>query len=142
MTGSPHLTAHGFELPAVALTQLRRYETAQPRLRKALELYRQIGQEQCAAHCLENTAGWALGNGQPESSVVLLAATDAFRTDIGVPCPPYESLLSEDTLKKAKAAIGRAAFESAWQRGQSMDIAKALDTAIRVTGDDLTGDGR
>ena len=74
MTGSPHLTAHGFELPAVALTQLQKYEMARPSLRKALELYRQIGNQQCAAHCLENTAGWALGNGQPESSVILLGA--------------------------------------------------------------------
>ena len=135
MTGSPHQIAHGLELPAVALTQLRNYETARPRLHKALELYRQIGNQQCAAHCLENTAAWALGNGQPETSVVLLAATDAFRTDIGVPCPPFESLMFEDTLEKANATIGRAAFESAWQLGQSLDITKALDTAIRVTGD-------
>ncbi len=105
-------------------------------------MYRQIGNQQCAAHCLENTAGWALGNGQPESSVVLLGATDAFRSDIGVPCPPFESLLFEDTLKKAKAAIGRAPFETAWQQGQALDITKALDTAVRVTDVDPARGGR
>lgn len=71
LTGSTHQIAHGLELPAIALMQLRKYETARPRLHKALKMYRQIGNQQCAAHCLENTAGWALGNGQPESSVVL-----------------------------------------------------------------------
>lgn len=142
MTGSPHLIAHGLELPAVALMQFHEYETARTRLRKALGLYRQIGNDQCAAHCLENTAGWALGSGQPESSVVLMGATDAFRIDIGVPCPPYERLLSEDILKNAEAAIGRATFESAWQRGQAMGIAEALQTAILATGGDPTEDGR
>ena len=74
--------------------------------------------------------------------MVLLGATDAFRTDIGVPCPPYESLLFEDTLKKAEAAIGPTAFESAWQLGQAMDITKALDTAVRVTDVDPARGGR
>ena len=123
------------------MTLLGKYERARPRLHKALEIYREIGNQQCSAHCLENTAGWALGSGEPESAVVLLAATEAFRTDIGVPCPPFERLLFDDTLKKARAATGRGVFESAWQQGQALDIEKALDAAIRVTEDDPTGGG-
>lgn len=140
LTGSPHLMAHGFELPAVALTKLQQYEIARPLFRKALELYRPIGQ-QCAAHCLENAAGWALGNGQPVDSVVLMGATDAFRTDIGVPCPPYENLLAEDILMNAKVTIGLTAFEAAWQQGQAMDITMALNVAIRAT-NDASDEGR
>ncbi len=132
--GAPQLLAHAMELPALALMMLGELEDAGSRFRRALDLYRQIGNQQCTAHCLENTAAWVLAGGDAENSAVLLGATEALRADIGVPIPPYESILFEDTLKKVVAALGKAPFDAAWQRGQAMDMEEALNTAISVTG--------
>ncbi|MFQ5968048.1 MAG: BTAD domain-containing putative transcriptional regulator [Acidimicrobiia bacterium] len=132
--GSHLFLSHGTEISATARWYGGDYETARPLLHEALGLYRQNVSPQCAAHCLDSTAAWALGAGDPETATVLLGATDVLRADIGVRHPIDESFLSKDeVLGEAEAALGKRAFTAAWQRGQAMGPEEALDTAIAAT---------
>ncbi len=129
--GSLHWLAHGTEFSGTARWYGGDYETAGPLLHEALGLYRQIVSPQCTAHCLESTAAWALGTGNPETGTLLLGATEALRADSGVRPPIDDSFLSKDEiLEEAEAALGKRAFTAAWQRGQAMGIEEALAYAL------------
>ncbi len=130
--GSPQLLAHGAEIPAVVAYFDGDLETAAALLNSAAGHYLQIGNQQCAGHCLENTAGWAQRSGLPYEAAVLLGGASALRDDTGIPPPVYENFLFDETLAEAKANLGDR-FDTAWDKGQAMSMDKALEYVQELT---------
>lgn len=129
---APQLVAHGAELPAVVSWVKGDLESAAALLSKAAGLYRQIGNQQCAAHCLENTAGWAQRSGRERHAAVLLGSAEALRLDTGIPTPEYESFLFDEILVAVQDELGDT-FTDAWVRGQELSMEEALDYVTKVT---------
>ena len=130
--GSPQLLAHGAEIPAVVAWFDGDFDTAAALLNSAAGHYLQIGNQQCAGHCLENTAGWAQRSGLPYEAAVLLGGASALRDDTGIPPPVYENFLFDETLAEAKANLGDR-FDTAWDKGQAMSMDKALEYVQELT---------
>ncbi len=130
--GSPQLLAHGAEFPAIVAFLDGDFDTAAALLNTAAGHYLQIGNQQCAGHCLENTAGWAQRSDLPEEATVLLGAASALRDDTGIPTPVYENFLFDEILLAVKATLGDR-FDAAWDRGQAMSMDKALKYVQELT---------
>ncbi len=109
------------------------FDEAAPLLARAAGIYIQIRNQQCAAHCLENTAGWTMRSGSAIDASVLLGASKALRDDSGIPTPEYESLIYDRILKETKAELAED-FIPAWEKGQAMSMDEALDLVIKLTG--------
>ncbi len=130
--GSPQLLAHAAEIPAVAGWFAGDFGTSAHLLAKAAAIYLEIRNQQCAAHCLENTAGWALRSGRPVDAAVLLGGATALREDTGIPTPAFEDFLYDEILRDTKNALG-SEFAIAWERGQAMSMDDALDYVVEAT---------
>jgi hypothetical protein len=132
--GSPQLLAHAAEVPAVASWLAGDLDTSAPLLAHAAGIYKAIQNQQCAAHCLENSAGWALRSGKPADAAVLLGGATALREDIGIPTPAYEDFLYEEILEETQTQLADG-FSEAWERGQAMSMDDALDYVVEVIGE-------
>jgi predicted ATPase/class 3 adenylate cyclase len=123
--GSPQLLAHAAEIPAAVGWIDGDYAAAAALLHAAAGHYLVIGNQQCAGHCLENTAGWAQRSGRHEEAARLLGSASALRQDTGLPTPVYESFLFDDILAETRDDLGDR-FEAAWDRGQELSMEEAL----------------
>ena len=126
--GAPQLVAHGAEVRALVLGMAGHIDEAVPLMREAIELYTQMQNPNCGAHCMENTALLLAGT-DAERALMLLAAATRLREEIGVPVPPYENLSFEDARRTAEAGLDEERARQAWRRGAELDFAAALETA-------------
>jgi predicted ATPase/class 3 adenylate cyclase len=133
--GAPQLLAHAAEIPAVLGWLEGDVDTAAPLLAGAAGHYLEIGNQQCAGHCLENAAGWSLEAGMPVESAILLGAASSLRDDTGIPTPVYESFLFDDILSRVREGLGDD-FEAAWNKGQAMSMDEALTFVQELTASD------
>ncbi|MFQ5948719.1 MAG: hypothetical protein ACE5KX_07660, partial [Acidimicrobiia bacterium] len=131
--GAPQLVAHGAEVTGVVRGLTGDDEGARRYFAEALRLYGRLRNQQCASHCIENTAYWAVGDERAERVTVLLGAAEAMRDDIGVPVPPYENLYFQQAYERARAALDPSTFAAAWERGSAMSFDEGLETALAVT---------
>ena len=95
-------------------------------LAKAAGIYFQLGNQQCAAHCLETTAGWAQRSGRAEDAAMLLGSTTALRRDTGIPTPVYERFLFDQIMAAVRDELGDG-FTEPWERGQALSFEGALE---------------
>ena len=130
--GAPQLLAHADEIPAVAAWFRGDVDEAAPLLARAAGIYIQIRNQQCAAHCLENSAGWAMRSGSAIDASVLLGASKALRDDSGIPTPQYESLIYDTIFNEIKTELAED-FTPAWEKGQAMSMDDALEFVIEIT---------
>ena len=132
-THIPLLVAHSAEASAVA-RWMASHDLGQARqlLGEALQLYGQVGSILCAAHCLENTAAWAVESGATEAAAGLLGATEKLREEAGTPVPPYEHLFYDATRERLLATLGVDEYEAQAERGRSLDLPHAIEAALDV----------
>jgi len=78
---------------------------------------------------LEAFAKLALAGERPTHAARLLAAADVLRTRIGTPVPPVEQADYGRALAQARAQLGPAAFEAAWDEGRALGWERAVDLA-------------
>jgi tetratricopeptide (TPR) repeat protein len=104
------LRAQGDEEQAVAL------------YRESLTLYGAPGftRVRTVAQCLEGIAHIAAARGQPDRAARLAGAAAALRHLNGTPLEPDQRADYEWTVQAARAALGDAAFASAWAQGQEL----------------------
>lgn len=130
--GAPQLVAHASEIPAVVAWFKSDSDRAAALLGKAAGIYIEIGNQQCAGHCLENTAGWAQSSGRAEDAAVLLGSASALRLDTGIPTPAYESYLFDKILAAVRDDLGDS-FTDAWDRGERLSMTEALEYVKEIT---------
>lgn len=130
--GAPQLLAHGAEVPAVVRWLKGDFDSSAELLNGAAGYYLQIGNQQCAAHCLENAAGWAQRSGRSREAATLLSSASALRLDTGIPTPIYEVLIFDEILAETKAELGDD-FVNAWEQGQELSMQDALELLQQLT---------
>ncbi len=79
---------------------------------------------------LEGMAGVSARRGQPAQAARLFGVAGALRASSGAPIWPAFRPLFERHLESARAALGEASFNAAWEEGQAMTIAQAIAYAL------------
>lgn len=130
--GAPQLVAHGAEISAVVNWLKDDLGPAAASLGQAAGIYLEIGNQQCAAHCLENAAAWAQRSGRAMDAATLLGSSTALRLDTGIPTPDYETFLFDQIVVAARDELGDS-FADAWDRGLELSMQQALDFVQEIT---------
>lgn len=128
--GAPHLVAHAPELTAWGLLATGDHSGAARRLAEAIELYDQVENGLCTAHCLE-TVSLLLAHHAPAAAATLLGAMEAIRDEIGVPVPPYENISVEPARRLISEALADEVIDQLSHRGRELSRGEALDRALR-----------
>ncbi|MDQ3932552.1 MAG: adenylate/guanylate cyclase domain-containing protein [Actinomycetota bacterium] len=132
---APLTVAHASEAAALVARAQRDLREAQRHFGGAIQLYGEIGDVTCLAHCLEHTALWALDTAQASRAASLLGAAEALRDDIGGPMVlPFEGMWHDTATAAARKALGDEAFTTAWQHGRELDLARAIRLGLDTVG--------
>ena len=99
------------------------------RYREALELLESVPNKAAIAGTLELFAAALTAAGEPQRAARILGATDALRTLIGSPVFPSERPDYEAAISSTRAALGDRQFETEWQMGAVMNLARTLEEA-------------
>lgn len=133
--GAPPLAAaHAVETAAVVGWKCAAdIEHAGQLFGQALKLYRDVRSPLCSAHCLGNTAAWALRTGATRGAARLQGAMDGLREEAGRVVPaPYENLFDETTRDALIAALTPESYERELARGRALDLDHAIDAALEI----------
>ena len=90
----------------------------------------ELGDKTAIAYCVEDFAGLAAGEGQPERALILAGAAAALRTEIDGPLPAGEQDALDRTLAPARRTLDQAGQDTAWQTGHGMGWDAALAYAF------------
>jgi predicted ATPase/Tfp pilus assembly protein PilF len=102
--------------------------------RESLALRTELGDRAGLLECLEAMAGLAAAQGDPERGVRLMGAAAALRQAFGAPRLPMDRSDCDRDAARARAALGEAAFDRAWQAGQTLSLEAALAEAHSLAG--------
>jgi hypothetical protein len=112
-------------------------------LREAVVYHTQARNPTCLSHCLEHVALWLLDTAKSEQAAELLGAVDAIRNDVvgNTAVPPFERLWHDRAMATARENLGDAGFTSAWERGRSMSLERAVAAGHVAVGAPPPGNG-
>jgi tetratricopeptide (TPR) repeat protein len=136
--------ATGGALRGLASVARRRgdHVRASAHYREGLALYTKVGQPEAAVTCLEGVA-WALAAlGHEERAVRLLGAAGPVRSVFGVPLPPADLALQDQTIAGLRCRLGEEPFATAWAAGQAMTLGEAAAEALEPAADAMRGTAR
>ncbi len=99
---------------------------------ETLRLLRQLKDKIGTFYSLIGAAGVAVLQGRPARAARLFGACEALRKAIGHPAQPLERVNYdyEDFLATTRGALGEAAFEAAFSKGQAMSPEQAIEYAL------------
>lgn len=103
---------------------------AEAHYQQALRILRALSASWELAACLEGFAVASVSSGQPARAARLSAAAAALRDRLGMPPPPSDLAMVEQTVARARAALTKREFAAAWARGQAMPLEAAIADAL------------
>jgi non-specific serine/threonine protein kinase len=107
-----------------------KHADARARLEEAVACYRDLGDRQGVVHCIEGLAALSAALSEPERAVGLVAAATTIREALGGPGSPSRRTQLQQILDAAHASLGDAAYTSAWERGRSLSVERAVGYAL------------
>jgi len=132
---APQFLAHWAELTAVRLCMQSDVDGARPGLVRAFELYRQISNRGCSAHCAESAARYFATVGRFDEATMMLGAMDRVREDLGVTnVPVYETWFHESVEDACRKALGEKAYAARWDDGHGITYEELHDRALTMLG--------
>jgi tetratricopeptide (TPR) repeat protein len=99
-------------------------------LAESLTLYRDMGSSQGTVESVENLARVAAARGDPLRATRLLGAIEVARATLGFPRPPRRRTAHDRTVAVLRAGLGEAVFETAWEAGARLSLARAIAEAL------------
>jgi predicted ATPase/DNA-binding winged helix-turn-helix (wHTH) protein len=108
-------------------------EVAAAKLRESLELSSSIGDAHTLTGSLAAAAAVALARADPEAGARLGGAVSTACSTLGLALEPLEARLMSDTTAALRQALG-GSFDDAWSAGAKMDLAAAVDLAVKKLG--------
>ncbi len=111
--------------------RLGELETAAKQLRRALELYAEIGDIWAWIECIQETGGLALGQGDLEQAAALLSASERLRTEHSVRL--WDPADWEQNVTKLQAKLDTKTLATAWRAGALLDENDAIAAALEYT---------
>ena len=121
-----------FNLGSVQLMR-GQHHGARARFDESLALSRAAGDKEDLAWCLEGLAGLAAATGDGEHAGLLVGAAGRVLDEMGAARKPFEQRLHEDTVDRASALCGEAAFAAAVERGATLTLDEAVALAAPAT---------
>ena len=109
------------------------YAGAEPMLKEAAGLSRQVGDRISLAQYLEALAVLASSQGEAERAALLLGAAEGLLQEVGAPGYNFYDTnpsLQERAVVQARDVLGEAAFEEARERGREMNFEQAVEHAL------------
>jgi non-specific serine/threonine protein kinase len=103
---------------------------ARTSLTEALALAWAKGPRAVLAAALEEVGVQAVGQGQGEHGVRLLAGAAALRQAMGAPARPADRPSIERALATARTTLGDATFTNAWATGETLRLEEAIALAL------------
>jgi hypothetical protein len=121
-------------LRGLAVTALRQgdHGSARDALRESVELATQLGENLWIAEDLETLSALAHACRSPARATVLLSTAEQVRRRIGIPVESFERQEWDTLAGSLREQLGDDAFADAWDQGQQLSVAEALDLATRV----------
>jgi DNA-binding CsgD family transcriptional regulator/tetratricopeptide (TPR) repeat protein len=110
-------------------------ETARRLYEESLAAWRALGDLRGVAQCLEGLAGLLVGE-RPEQAVRLFAACGAMRAAIDEPCSLVRRSQIEETVTRARTALGPEQFAACWSDGRSLSADQAVAVALAPSSPD------
>jgi predicted ATPase/DNA-binding XRE family transcriptional regulator len=92
---------------------------------EALLIFSRLGERRSVAECLDSLAV-ATAAFDPETTAVLLAASDTILSDMGAARWPDEQAVHDRACQAIRSALGEAAFELAWEDGRRMRLEQVV----------------
>jgi hypothetical protein len=108
-------------------------EVAAANLRESLELSNSIGDAHTLTASLAAAAAVVLARGDPDAGARLSGAVSEACSTLGLALEPIQARLMTDTTAALREALG-GSFNDAWSTGAKMDLAAAVDLAVRKLG--------
>jgi len=109
------------------------YAGADPMLKEAAGLSRQVGDRISLAQYLEALAVLASSQGEAERAALLLGAAEGLLQEVGAPGYNFYDTnpsVREHFAVEARTVLGDEAFEEAQERGREMDFEQAVEYAL------------
>jgi predicted ATPase/transcriptional regulator with XRE-family HTH domain len=99
------------------------------RYREALDLLEAVPNKAAIASVLESLAAALTASNAPRQAARIFGATDALRQTIGSPRFPADRAAYGVAIAATRAALGEALFDTEWQMGTVMSLARTLEEA-------------
>ncbi|MDQ0146805.1 MULTISPECIES: BTAD domain-containing putative transcriptional regulator [Pseudarthrobacter] len=120
---------------AESLEQAGELDAAERHLQEAVSAAFDLGAYGSLAAFLESLAGICVKKHRPDPAIRMLSATDAYRSDRGVPLEPAERRRIESFIAQARAEAGPVRFGLAWAAGRALTLAQAVAEAADLPQD-------
>jgi tetratricopeptide (TPR) repeat protein len=104
-------------------------ERATDLLKSSLRLGQELGLRRGTAQTLQALGSVYLLGGKGERAVRFYAMADAMREVISFPMTPWELAAREKELSIARAQLGEAEFNAAWEEGRKLTLDQAIEGA-------------
>jgi tetratricopeptide (TPR) repeat protein len=127
--GAPNALAHAHESVAWAGSHAEQAPDALAAYRKALPFYRDLGNRDCACHCLSGVAHSLALTGRTRDAAELIGVVDALLESLSVVPPGYERVL----YYRAREALGNSEPQ-ARRQGRNVEFDTAIDLALELIG--------
>ncbi len=101
-------------------------------LAESIVLYREAGHPRAIPSVIHQIAALAELRGVTEQAVQLFGASNQLYETVGASLPPSVQVEYRATLDRARAALGEAAFEAAWEYGRTLPPEQAVELARSV----------
>ena len=106
------------------------FSEARPLLDESLGINRELGDQTAIAYLLEDYAGLAAAESQPQKALQLAGFSSALRESIGAPLPPSEQSRVDRMIAPAHAALPDSAVAVAWDTGRLLRLDQAIEVAL------------
>src|SRR5215207_1929765 len=106
------------------------FADARPLLDESLVISRELGDQTAIAYLIEDYAGLAAAESQPQKALQLAGFAAALRQAIGAPLPPSEQARVDRMIEPARTALPEASATTAWEAGRSMLLEQAIELAL------------
>lgn len=123
-------TRHHAATLAVVAWRRGQYERAVTLLRESLQLAHKMGERKLTLGLLRALAAVAAAQAEPERAARLEGAEAALRKSLSLPVAPSDQAEGEETLARAKEALGEEDFTHAWDEGRAMTLEEAIAYAL------------
>ena len=114
---------------AVVLVQLQDYAAARRCALESLELRWELGVKLGATECLEILGQISAIERRSELAVLLLSAAERQRSLMNSQCDEFQTRQVEAARKLARTRLGSRDFQTAWEKGQGLNLETAVELA-------------
>ncbi|MDQ2942776.1 MAG: tetratricopeptide repeat protein, partial [Candidatus Dormibacteraeota bacterium] len=136
--GDEHGTARHLESLATAQLGLGDVAAAGASWTEALSIFRDLNDPFGSIWCLSGLALLAAARGEHERALRLAAAVDRMSREWSLSAHSYRVGQIDEVIRQARAKLGDRKSDGAWNDGQTITAARALDYALNVSSPEAT----